>query len=61
MCIFVHISISLQVRQLGHGRLPMLFVGSSSGEVIFCALDTGSAFGRIAMGEQRAACWVLQQ
>jgi hypothetical protein len=47
-----------QVRQFRPDALPILFVGSSSGEVVFCTLELGSAPAIASVGEQQAAFWM---
>ena len=50
--------LTLQVRQFQPDAPPILFVGSSIGEVVFCTLKLGSAPAIAAVGEQQAACWM---
>lgn len=47
-----------QVRQFQPDAPPILFVGSSVGEVVFCTLELGSASAIAAVGELQAAFWM---
>ena len=48
-----------QVRQFRLDAAPILFVGSSIGEVVFCTLEFGSTPSMPAVGEQHGAFWTL--
>jgi hypothetical protein len=47
-----------QVRRFRPDAPPILFVGSSIGEVVFCTLELGCASAFAAVGEQQAAFWM---